>query len=74
MGINPTEIKGNWDKGYVLDQHIIKSTYIGDNAYGRPEFKTERTLLGELVFLFKNRSKYECLNGIIDLIVPFIDE
>jgi len=26
MGINPFEITGNWDKGYVLDRHVLVMT------------------------------------------------
>ena len=48
MGINPTELLGNWDKGYVLDRHVLKSIPIGENVYGRMEFDTTRTELGEL--------------------------
>ena len=73
MGINPIEISGNWDKGYVLDQHVSKSVPIGENAYGRMEFDTTRTELGELLFQYKYRSKSLCLEKIIELIKPFLD-
>jgi len=73
MGINPIEISGNWDKGYVLDQHVLKSVPIGENVYGRMEFDTIRTELGELLFLFKYRNKADCLEKIVELIKPFLD-
>jgi len=73
MGINPIEIRGNWDKGYVLDQHVLKSVPIGENVYGRMEFDTIRTELGELLFLYKYRNKADCLEKIIELIKPFLD-
>ena len=73
MGINPFEINGNWDKGYVLDRHILKSVPKGENVYGHMQFDTTRTELGELLYQFKNQSKYDCLNDIIELIKPFLD-
>ena len=72
MGINPIEIKGLWDKGNALDKHIISSTVVGENVYGHSIFDTERTELGELLFLFKNRNRFDCLDKIIDLIKPFL--
>lgn len=34
IGIDPQEIKGAWDQGYVLDVHTISSTMIGYNEFG----------------------------------------
>jgi len=73
MEINPFEIKGNWNKGYVLDRHVLKSVPKGENVYGHMEFDTTRTALGELLHLFKYRSKYDCLEKIIEHVKPFID-
>jgi predicted amidophosphoribosyltransferase len=73
MGINPIEIKGNWDEGFVMDRHVISSVPKGEDVYGRMEFDTTRTELGELLFLFKNRNKYDCLNKILAMITPFLD-
>ena len=72
MNINPIEIKGNWDKGFVLDRHVVSSIPKGENVYGHMEFDTTRTELGELVFLFKNRNRQECLGKIMELIKPFL--
>jgi predicted amidophosphoribosyltransferase len=73
MGIKPIEIKGNWDKGYVVDRHVITSVPKGEDVYGRMEFDTTRTELGELLFLFKNRNRYDCLEDIMVMIAPFLD-
>ena len=66
MPINPIEIKGNWDKGYVLDVHVISSTSKSEN-----DFETTRTKLGELLYQLKYRGKYEIAGEIISLIKPF---
>ena len=68
MAINPMEIKGNWDKGFVLDFHVLSSTPIGENIYGHMEFDTVRTELGELVYQLKYRGRYENVDKILDLI------
>ncbi|MCK9444910.1 MAG: hypothetical protein M0Q14_10345 [Tissierellaceae bacterium] len=57
MQINPIEIKGNWDKGYVMDKHSISSTYLGEEQYGRPRYDTIRGELGELVYQLKYNYK-----------------
>jgi len=67
MPINPTKIKGNWDKGYVLDVHIVSSTSKSEN-----DFETTRTELGELLYQLKYRGKYEIAGEIISLIKPFL--
>ena len=73
MKINPLEIVGNWDKGFVLDKHIISSTPKGENVYGHMEYETVRTELGELVFQLKYRNRYECIDKILEAIEPFLD-
>jgi len=73
LKINPIEIRGNWDKGFVLDRHVISSVPKGENVYGHMEFDTIRTELGELLYLFKNKNRYSCLNEIMNMIKPFLD-
>jgi len=67
MSINPQEIKGNWDKGYVLDRHIVSSTSRSENHYD-----TTRSELGELLYQLKYRGMYEVAANIIALIKPFL--
>ena len=66
--INPKEIKGSWDQGYVLDVHTISSTMIGYNEFGHPEFDTLRSELGEMVY----RLKYKGDKGVIAPVVEAI--
>jgi len=73
MRINPTEIYGNWDKGYVLDKHIISSTPKGENVYGHMQFDTIRTELGELLYHLKYRGSLSNITDIVKLIKPFLD-
>ena len=38
MKVSLREIHGPWDAGWVLDKHMLKSTYLGEDAYGHPQF------------------------------------
>jgi predicted amidophosphoribosyltransferase len=58
MQVNIREINGNWDKGYALDKHMIRSTYLGDNEHGRPQFDNERTQAGEAVYQLKYKKQW----------------
>lgn len=49
------QIKGNWDLGYVLDWHVESSEFLGHNQFGRAEFDTKRTEIGEAIFQLKYR-------------------
>jgi len=73
MNIKPIKLEGNWDEGYALDSHVVSSTPKGENVYGHMEYDTVRSELGELLFQFKYRNKYKCIESIIELIKPFLD-
>jgi len=52
----PERISGPWEDGWVLARHIVRSIPTGNNEYGRMQFDTLRTPLGEVVHQFKNRN------------------
>ena len=56
--MNIKEINGPWKKGIVLDKHVLKSEYLGDNEYGRPMFVTKRSDIGQALFLLKYRKDW----------------
>jgi len=74
MSLNPIRLKGNWDKGYALDAHIIKSTYLGEDEYGHNKFDTTRSMIGELVYQLKYKNKTDKIYDIIELINPFLQK
>jgi predicted amidophosphoribosyltransferase len=74
MEIHPQEIKGAWDHGYVLDKHTISSTMIGYNEFGHPEFDTQRSPLGELVYKLKYKSDKTALSEIVQTVAGFISD
>ena len=55
MHVNVMQIKGDWDLGYVLDWHVESSEFLGHNQFGRAEFDTKRTEIGEAIFQLKYR-------------------
>ena len=65
LQVHPKEISGSWDAGFVLDLHTISSTMIGYNEFGHPEFDTQRSPLGELVYRLKYKSDRTTLPPII---------
>ena len=70
--IHPKEIKGAWDIGYVLDVHTISSTMIGYNEFGHPEFDTQRSPLGELVYRLKYKGDKNAVGAIVGAVVSFL--
>ena len=72
MEIDPKEIRGVWDAGYVLDKHTISSTMIGYNEFGYPEFDTQRSPLGELIYKLKYKGDKAVLPAIVEAVAAFI--
>jgi competence protein ComFC len=70
--INPRKIEGAWREGYALDQHTIKSEYLGDNEFGHPQFDTTRSEIGELLFKLKYRNDQSAVNEIAEAAVAFL--
>ena len=70
--IHPKEIKGAWDQGFVLDVHTVSSTMIGYNEFGHPEFDTQRSPLGELLYRLKYRGDKSSIPLIVRAVITFV--
>jgi len=57
MNTNLKQIFGNWNDGWALDKHSLSSTYKGDDEYGRPQFDTIRTEVGEATYQLKYKNQ-----------------
>jgi len=68
---NPRKIEGAWQQGYALDQHTIKSVYIGEDEHGHPRFDTTRSEIGELLYRLKYGHDLSVVNDIADAAVSF---
>lgn len=58
MNVSIKEIHGNWDSGWVLDKHVLSSSYIGDNQWGHAQFDTQRSEAGEASYQLKYREDW----------------
>jgi len=74
MGINPIKLVGVWDEGYALDRHTVSSNPIGEDVYGHMQFETRRSELGQLLYEFKYQGKFDNLQSIMGLTIPFLDQ
>lgn len=72
VDINPIQLYGNWDLGYALDVHTLNSILIGEDAFGHPRFESTRSDIGELLFQFKYRYRYDALDEIADTVCSFL--
>lgn len=66
MQTNLREIKGNWDSGFVLDKHTVRSVPIGYNEFGHMQFDTTRTEIGQALYQLKNKSDWEQVEPLAD--------
>jgi predicted amidophosphoribosyltransferase len=76
MEVQLKQITGNWNRGWALHKHTLSSVYIGDNEFGRAQFDTKRSEVGEAVFQLKYRSDWSqaalLAAQIKSSIVPFL--
>jgi predicted amidophosphoribosyltransferase len=59
--INPRKIDGPWADGRVLDLHSSGSEFLGHDEFGREQFDTRRTEVGELLYRLKYRNDASAL-------------
>ena len=56
LKIKPLSLEGPWTDGFALAFHTVSSDYIGDDAYGHPQFETVRSPVGEALYQLKYRA------------------
>lgn len=72
--LNPVRIYGAWDEGIVLDNHMLKSIFLGYDENGKEKFENTRTEIGELLYKFKYQKDRESLSKIINLLTDILDK
>ena len=70
--IHPSEIEGPWRSGFVLDYQVISSSFTGYDGFGRPQFDTVRTEMGELLYRLKYRSDKSVIYEIASTVTEFL--
>ncbi len=71
---NPIRLLGPWNEGFALDFHTINSQYLGDDAYGHPQFDTTRTPIGELLYQLKYGSDKTAIKALGQAAAEFIED
>lgn len=72
--INPVRIYGVWDEGIVLDNHMLKSVFLGYDENGKEMFENTRTEIGELIYKFKYQKDKGSLPKIINLAEDILEK
>jgi competence protein ComFC len=70
----PIKLTGIWESGYALSFHIKSSEYLGVNQFGREEFDTKRTKIGEMVYQLKYKDNLSFINTLAGLSAETIQE
>ena len=61
------KILGQWREGFSLDLHTLRSDFIGHDEFGHPRFDTQRSEIGELLYVLKNRSNKTVIPEIVEV-------
>lgn len=72
--LNPREVIGEWNEGYTLDTHTIRSVLVGEDEFGRKIFDSNRSELGELLYQMKYNGHFDNTEKIIELCSAFTDD
>jgi len=70
--LHPIKLTGNWQAGFALDVHTIKSTFIGYDEYGHEVFDTQRSQIGELLYQLKYRADKTAIDEIVTAASGFL--
>ena len=66
------QLNGTWDSGYAYDYHTVRSLYAGVDDYGHDLYTTERTPMGELLYLLKYKSTWSQTRELVSQIVDML--
>jgi competence protein ComFC len=70
--INPMKIPGRWREGYTLSYHTLRSVFLGYDEFGHPQFDTERSEIGELLYKLKYKRDRSVVDAIVETTADFI--
>lgn len=66
------KIDGLWDEGIILDNYVQTSKYIGEDAFGHPQFNTTYTEVGQLLHSMKYNGHFDTSKDIVDFCIDFL--
>lgn len=70
--VNPRQIPGRWREGFALDLHTTASVFLGHDEYGRAQFDTTRSEVGELLYRLKYSNDQTVVAELADAAANFI--
>ena len=65
--VHPIKLSGSWFEGFALDAYISGTTFLGFDDFGHPDYDTQRSEMGELLFRLKYRADKSALKEILDV-------
>lgn len=71
---SPISVTGAWRRGWVLDAHIISSTFVGYDSTGREQFETQRSQLGELLYQLKYKGRTQAADEIAAAMAALLNQ
>lgn len=74
MVISPIQLQGNWKKGLALAVHTIKSVYSGVDEYGRNQYDTTRSEIGQLVYQLKYQKDNSVIHSLVNHIIQSVKD
>jgi competence protein ComFC len=72
IAMHPQKLLGSWAEGFALDHHTLSSHYIGDDEFGHPQFDTQRSEVGELLYRLKFKGDMSVLRMLVEAAAYFV--
>lgn len=66
---SPITVIGEWDNGIVVDKYTETSMYIGDDAFGHPQFQTTYSKIGKLLHAMKYNGHFDTSEEIANICI-----
>ena len=66
---SPIIVHGLWDDGIVIDKYTESSVFIGEDAFGHPQFNTTYTPIGKLLHAMKYNGHFNTSEEIATICV-----
>lgn len=67
-------VSGLWDDGVVIDKYNESSVYLGEDAFGYPQFRNTYTPIGKLLHAMKYNGHYNTSEEIVDICVARLSD
>ncbi len=78
MKVTLKQINGPWDQGWVLDKHMVSSTFLGNDDRGHPCFDNQRTEIGEATYQLKYQKDWNQVGPLAQAVAtnvfPMLDQ